>query len=124
MATIAARARAETHTTLTVRLYNTSGTPADELAAARSVADAILLDARIRAHATRTRVVVIARTCRSASTNGCPTVSIPLLIPFRRRRCFDREVRTRRERADTRDIPQQMRASGRCAHRSSCVARC
>jgi len=44
MATIAARARAEMHTTLTVRLYNTSGTPADELAAARSVADAILRD--------------------------------------------------------------------------------
>jgi hypothetical protein len=44
MATIAARARADTHTTLTVRLYNTSGIPADELAAARSVADAILRD--------------------------------------------------------------------------------
>jgi len=44
MATIAARARAETHTTLTVRLYNTAGIPADELAAARSVADAILRD--------------------------------------------------------------------------------
>jgi len=44
MATIAAGAPAETRTTLTVRLYNTSGIPADELAAARSVAGAILRD--------------------------------------------------------------------------------
>lgn len=38
------RVTAESPATLTVRLYNTSGIPADELAAARSAADAILRD--------------------------------------------------------------------------------
>ena len=49
---------AESPVTLTVRLYNTSGIPADELAAARGAADAILrdtaLDVRFRACARAT----------------------------------------------------------------------
>src|SRR5882672_7463931 len=42
--TMGPRLAAEPPVTLTVRLYNTSGIPADELAAARSAADAILRD--------------------------------------------------------------------------------
>ena len=42
--TMSARGTAGSAVTLTVRLYNTSGIPADELAAARGAADAILRD--------------------------------------------------------------------------------
>jgi hypothetical protein len=42
--TISARGTAGSPATLTVRLYNTSGIPPDELAAARGAADAILRD--------------------------------------------------------------------------------
>jgi hypothetical protein len=45
--TIGDRAAAGSPLTLTVRLYNTSGIPADELNAARDAADAILLDTGI-----------------------------------------------------------------------------
>ncbi len=44
MITLGNDVAAESPVTLTVRLYNTSGVPADELAAARGAADAILRD--------------------------------------------------------------------------------
>jgi len=46
--TMSLRVAAESPVTLTVRLYNTSGVPADQLAAASGVADAILRDAGLQ----------------------------------------------------------------------------
>jgi hypothetical protein len=55
--------RAESPVTLTVRLYNTSGIPSDQLAAARDAADAILRD---------TGIDVTFRLCgRRAGTDSC-----------------------------------------------------
>ena len=59
-----AGSRAESPVTLTVRLYNTSGIPSDQLAAARDAADAILRD---------TGINVTFRLCgqRAGGTDSC-----------------------------------------------------